>query len=340
MDALTEGRSKPRRWQGITGMHRLLRTLLSCLAALALLGMLLPLQRAWFPSNDGLAWALDLFAHWQPWYAVAWGLSCTLMAIGQRRWLWALPVAALPWLTASRPATEALRPTELVVVVANVNIHQRDPHRLLEWLRTHPANIVVLTELSPTYAKQLAAAANGGFSHAAIHAQDSPPGLGILSDRPLHDQRLHSDALGALHLETRIVLHGQSIRLIAVHPKPPMAVRKFRARDQLLRELAQSTTHPLIVAGDLNATPWSSALYAAQRHQLLRVTGSAPTYPSEGAGLIGIGIDHVLVSPQLAGTFRQRGPDIGSDHLPVRAGLAWHSAPARSAAGTAPSSPE
>ncbi|MEG1681447.1 MAG: endonuclease/exonuclease/phosphatase family protein, partial [Stenotrophomonas sp.] len=151
-------------------------------------------------------------------------------------------------------------------------------------------------------------------------------------DRPLHDRHLHTDALGALHLETRIDLQGQSVRLIAVHPKPPMAVRKFRARDRLLRELGQSSSQALIVAGDLNATPWSSALYTAQRHRLLRITGSAPTYPSDGAGLIGIGIDHVLVSSQLAGTFRQRGPNIGSDHLPVRAGLSWHAAPGRSAA--------
>ena len=339
MDALTESNPKPRPWHRSTGMHRSLQTMLRCLAAIALLGMLLPLQRAWFPGDNGLAWALDLFAHWQPWYAVAWGVSFTLMGISQRRWLWALPLAALPWLTASRPASETLQPTELVVVVANVNIHQRDPHRLLDWLRAHPANIVVLTELSPAYAEQLAASANGGFPHAAMHPQDSPPGLGILSDRPLHDQRLLTDALGALHLETRIDLQGHSVRLIAVHPKPPMAVRKFRARDRLLRELAQSSTQPLIVAGDLNATPWSSALYAAQRHQLLRITGSAPTYPSEGAGLIGIGIDHVLVSSQLAGTFRQRGPDIGSDHLPVRAGLTWRAAPVHAAAAPPATSP-
>jgi len=44
--------------------------------------------------------------------------------------------------------------------------------------------------------------------------------------------------------------------------------------------------------------------------------------------VIGIGIDHVLVSPQLAGSFHQRGPDIGSDHLPVRVGIRWQAAQA------------
>jgi len=49
----------------------------------------------------------------------------------------------------------------------------------------------------------------------------------------------------------------------------------------------------------------------------------APTYPSEGRGLFGIGIDHVLVSSGFVQTGAERGPDIGSDHLPVRAGLRW-----------------
>lgn len=299
------------------------RRFLQWTAVIALAGLLLPLQRANFPGDDGLAWALDLFAHWQPWYALAWAASCSLLAISRRRWLWGLPLALLPCLTASQTAAGSQLPSELTLVVANVNIRQHDPHRLLQWLRSHPANIVVLTELSPAYAQQLTAVGNGGFRHAALHPSESPPGLGILSDRPLHRPSLHADALGAFYLETWIDLQGRAVRLLAVHPKPPMAVRKFRARDRLLRGLGQSPAQPTIIAGDLNATPWSSALYTAQQHQLRRITGSAPTYPSEGAGLIGIGIDHVLVSPQLLGSFHQRGPDIGSDHLPVRAGLRW-----------------
>ncbi len=328
MEAEQRTSSQPRRQphQAIA-MRWLPRPALQCLAALALLGILLPLQRAWFPGQSGIAWVLDLFAHWQPFYALAWLLSCALLAVGHRYWLWALPLTFLPWFSASRETTGASPSSELVIVVANVNIHQRDPARLLQWLRDDPANIVVLTELSTAYAEQLAAAGNGGFRHAVLHAQDSPPGLGILSDRPLQTPRLHADALGALRLETRIDLQGRSIHLIAVHPKPPMAIRKFRARDQLLRDLAQTSTGPTIIAGDLNATPWSSALFIAEQQGLRRATGAAPTYPSEGAGLLGIAIDHVLVSAPLAGTFRQRGPDIGSDHLPVRVGLSWSASP-------------
>lgn len=303
--------------------RRTIPALLRCIAALALVGMLIPLQRSAFPGNNGFAWALDLFAHWQPWYAATWLAISALLSSTNRRWLWGLPLAALPWLTASQPAAQSQQPTQLNIVVANVNIRQHDPQQLLQWLHRQPANIVVLTELSPSYAQQLAAAGNGGFRHTLLHPKDSPPGLGILSDRPLRQPTLHADALGAFYLDTWFDLHGQPVRLLAVHPKPPMAVRKFNARDNLLRELAGSSSGATVMAGDLNATAWSSALYAVQQHHLLRVTGAAPTYPSEGVGLIGIGIDHVLVSTHLAGTFYHRGPDIGSDHLPIRAGIRW-----------------
>ncbi|MBD9480073.1 endonuclease/exonuclease/phosphatase family protein [Pseudoxanthomonas sp. PXM02] len=276
------------------------------------------------PGQGSLGWALDLFAHWQPLYVLAWLIACGIGALRDRRWLLCLPLLALPWFTASPKAPRSEGPPDLVMAVANVNIRQRDPAALLAWLQHQPADIVVLTELSPDYADPLARRSYGGFAHRALHPLVSPPGLGILSDRPLHDVRLVEDRLGALRMEAGLDIDGHRVRFVAAHPKPPMATRKYRARDKLMRELAVSATNePMIVAGDLNATPWSSALLGADMRALRRTTGGAPTYPSEGAGVFGIGIDHVLVSSGFAQTGAERGPDIGSDHLPVRVGLRW-----------------
>ncbi len=290
----------------------------------ALLGLLLPLQRAWRPGDGSLGWALELFTHWQPLYAAAWLLACLLGALRDKHWLLGLPLLVLPWFTASGVAPHSDEPPDLVVAVANVNIRQRNPDILLAWLRQKPANVVVLTELSPDYAAALAARKYGGFAHHALHPLVSPPGLGVLSDRPLRDVRVLADGLGALRMEADLDVDGRSLRFVAAHPKPPMATRKYRARDRLLHDLAtDAATQPTIVAGDLNATPWSSALLGADMQPLKRVTRWAPTYPSEGKGVFGIGIDHVLVSSGFERTGAERGPDIGSDHLPVRAGLRW-----------------
>lgn len=303
---------------------RVVSRLVPWIAAAAMLGLLLPLQRAAWPGQGSFAWAVDLFAHWQPLYAVAWLLACLLGSLRDKRWLIGLPLVALPWLTASPAAPHADGSPDLVVTVANVNIRQRDPDALLAWLQRSPANVVVLTELSPDYARALETRRFGGFPHQALHPLASPPGLGILSDRPLRDVRVLADSLGALRMDATLDVDGRAVQFIAAHPKPPMATRKFVARDQLLRTLAaQASRQPMIVAGDFNATPWSSAMRDPRMRPLKRITGWAPTYPSEGHGFLGVGIDHVLMSSSFAGTGAERGPDIGSDHLPVRAGLRW-----------------
>lgn len=289
-----------------------------------MLGMALPLQRAWLPGSGPVAWVLDLFSHWQPVHAALWLLACLLGASGRRRWLLGLPFALLPWATASRMAAPAEGPAKLVVAAANVQRDNHDPAPLLAWLERHPANLVVLTELSPAYAEALQRRAPARWRHRALHPQLSPPGLGVLSDRPLHDVRVLPDALGALRIEADFLLDGVDVRLVAIHPKPPWSTRKHEARDRLLGDIAAvARARPVIVAGDANATPWSSALLATRARGLARATGNWPTYPTEGGGIAGVAIDHILVSPHFARVHAERGPDIGSDHLPVRAGLRW-----------------
>lgn len=294
------------------------------IAAPAILGLLLPLQRAWLPGSGPLAWALDVLSNWQPWYATALLLACLLGASGHQRWLLGLPLTLLPLVTSSRMPPRLDGPADIVVAVANVNKRERDPRALLAWLKKSPANLVVLSELSPAYAEALQRHAFGNFRYRALRASISPTGIGLLSDRPLHNVRFIADGLGALRLEADIDLDDIGVRFIAIHPKPPKSTHKHTERDQLVRSLAASTRGmPTIVAGDLNATPWSSALLGAHSRDLARVTGYAPTYPTEGRGIVGFPIDHILVSPHFAVVQVERGPHIGSDHLPVRGALRW-----------------
>lgn len=292
------------------------------IATPALLGLLLPLQRAWIPGSGPLAWALDLFSNWQPWYAAAWLCACLLGASGNRRWLLGLPLVLLPFVTSSRMAPRMDGPADIVVAVANVNIRNSNPSALLAWLEQRPANLVVLSELSPAYAETLQSQIPEHLRYHALHPLISPPGIGLLSDRPLHNVRVVPDGLGALRLEADIKVNDVDVRFIAIHPKPPLATRKHVARDKLIRNLSDATRGmPTIVAGDANATPWSSALLGPHSRDLARITGLAPTYPTEGGGILGVSIDHVLVSPHFAMVQTERGPDIGSDHLPVRGEL-------------------
>jgi endonuclease/exonuclease/phosphatase (EEP) superfamily protein YafD len=313
------GAKRHTRFRRLPGLARWL--LLPCGAGLALplLNRLLP------PSANTFAWLIDLAAHWQLLYAPLWLALCLLCALRSGRWLLLAPVALLPlWNASARlPHDDGIAP-ELIVVAANVHAGNRDPGPLVAWLRAQPADVVVISELTPEYAEALEILLGDDYRYRELRPRPSPFGIGMLSRLPLRDAVLIDDTVGVQTLLADVDIAGRPARIVAAHPMPPLAPEWHDKRDTLLTSIAkQAGPLPLIVAGDLNATPWSIALIGAGRHGLLRTTGFAPTWPSSGRGAIGIPIDHVLASGHWRRGMSSRGPDIGSDHLPVRVALHW-----------------
>jgi len=290
------------------------------------LGLLSPLlNRLLPPSANTFAWLIDLGAHWQLLYAPMWLALCLLCAVRSRRWLLLAPFALLPlWSASGRlPESDGDTPA-LIVVAANVHVDNRDPAPLVAWLRAQPADVVMIPELSEPYAEALSHALGDDYRYRELHPRPSPFGIGILSRLPLRKAALIDDADGVQTLLAEVDIAGRPVQIVAAHPMPPLAPEWHGKRDGMLTVIAQKNSRlPLIVAGDLNATPWSTALIGLERHTLLRTTGFAPTWPSAGRGAIGIPIDHVLASRHWRRGVFSRGPDIGSDHFPARVALHW-----------------
>ena len=131
--------------------------------------------------------------------------------------------------------------------------------------------------------------------------------------------------LGSSHRLTVIAaFHYEERRftIIATHPYPPISSRCAQIRDEHLQStaaLAAETEGPLILMGDLNASPWSPIFQTMLNISGLRDTrrgyGLQTTW--KGAPLVRIPIDHALVSDEIVIHDRRVGADIGSDHLPV-----------------------
>lgn len=289
-------------------------------------GLLLPLLgRLWSSSSNTIVWLLDLAAHWQFLYALGWLGLCVICAARTWRWLLLAPLALLPLFSTSMPLqrVDDGKPA-LIVAAANVNLANRDPAPLVAWLRAQPADVVMLSELTPAYADALARQLGDDYPHREFAPDDSPFGIGLLSRTPLTDVELHASADGIPFLTAMIRSGNVPIRVVAVHPMPPIAPYWHGERDALLRMLAQQAGRtPTVVAGDLNATPWSIAMIGATHDGLFRATHHAPTWPVRGRGVVGIPIDHVLATMHWRQAGSSRGPDIGSDHYPVRATLVW-----------------
>lgn len=290
------------------------------------IGLLLPLVgRALLPSASTLAWAIDLAAHWQWLYAALWLLLCLIAAAQAPHWLLLSPFSLLPLATTSAALPRhAEGAPALVVVAANVHVGNRDPAPLVAWLERQPADVVILSELSGPYAEALSLALGDDYPYRELHPKNSPFGIGMISRRPLRNAVLTDDPDGVRTLAAEVTAGDRSARIVAAHPMPPLAPEWHIKRDRLLSTIVQQTGDtPIVVAGDLNATPWSTALFGAERSGLRRATGLAPTWPRSGRGVVGIPIDHILATSHWRRGDSGRGPDIGSDHYPVFASLHW-----------------
>ena len=278
------------------------------------------------PSASHLAWLIDLAAHWQ-WVYLPTGLLAAgwLLWRGYRIWpLLALPALVSAWVS-TPPTLPLIRSPEpaaqsLTVASANIHLDTQDLSALYDWAVAERVDVLVLLEVTPAHVAQLNTF--GDFEYRLIHPDYGPFGVAILSRLPLHAEGIIESTFETPVLRARVEWKGRNLALSAAHPMPPLSPAYHQARASMLeREAKWGAAHglPAILAGDLNATPWSNGMRVAAAHGLLRSAAYAPSWPSR---LPLLPIDHVLASPHWSVLERQIGPDVGSDHRPVLARLA------------------
>lgn len=322
--SLLNSRSKSVSSQGRARLIRYLDTRSRWLAPVCAFALVVPIiSDGLAGSSSGVEWLVDLASHWQWLYLAGLVFVCAIAIFNDRRralWLLALP---LFWLSAAKPAPDVGHkniPGTSVLAVATFNVHMgnHDTTPLARWLAETKPDVLVLHEVSPEYAKGLDAITDYPFRY--LMPRNDPFGMAVLSRFPLAQAQTVEDGDGLQHIETQLDWNGQPIRLTAWHPMPPISQYDHTKRNhqlQALAKAAKASGQPAIVAGDLNATPWSNAFSKLDQAGLRRASGLAPTWPAVGYGWIGIPIDHVLVTQQWSVVKRQVGPNLGSDHLPV-----------------------
>ena len=297
------------------------------LAILCTGGLLLPPLLALMAAESAgsIVWLLDLAAHWQWIFAPGLALAAGVATTADRRWALLLPALALPWLSASPmlpAATAAAGTASFSIASANVHMDNQDVRPLAQWLAREQPDVAVVLEVSPAYAKGLQAL--DAYPHRHVVAQDDPFGIAVLSRHPLLKAATLRDDEGIARIEALVAWQGRQVAVIAVHPMPPISARYAAVRNAKLSAWARSAAAaglPTLVAGDLNATPWSIAFNGLDALGLRRATGVAPTWPAALRGVAGIPIDHVLATRHWQRIASARGPDLGSDHFPVLARL-------------------
>lgn len=223
--------------------------------------------------------------------------------------------------------------TTLRVLHANANSRTGDPDRVADLIEKFKPDIVHIVEFDESWRRNLADALDD-YPCSVARPRDDNFGIALYTRLPM--RRSEIVALGEARLPTIIAeveTDAGLLTLVGTHPLPPVSARYSRLRDEQLTRLGDRVLDvgaPVLLLGDLNATPWSHAfrdlLDRAGLRDSERGFGVQPTWPA-GNLLLGVPIDHALHSPDIVIRDRRIGPDVGSDHLPLLIEFALHVGP-------------
>ncbi len=284
-------------------------------------------------------WIADLLANLRVQQVI--GVTVLLlMSIVTRRWRVSMIAVVLlaihiPWFSAAFPTSRGgpehdSRSDEVTVTVINV-LTQNPRHDLvLQELMLLDSDVVAVLELSTGLSNYLQSALGDRYPHVMLRPKDTSNfGIGLFSKYPLRDEDLFSTHEGIHSIAATVTVEGNSYRVFATHPLPPMNAGLFQDRNRQLNDVAERVVShrrrvervSSIVVGDLNLTPWSPWFAEFQDQTgLVRALDRfslQPTWYRYQSFPFGLVLDHCLCDPDLECRGYEIGSDIGSDHRSV-----------------------
>ncbi len=288
-------------------------------------------------------WVADLLTHFTAYYTVA-SASLLLLAVCLRRWRIAAVVAVVlslnvwaiyPSYVGGSTGEETLGPT-LSLAQVNILHKNRDRDRALDFFRGCDADIMFVQEIDPWWTRvilgsdvpyrfEVSRPADGSYGIAMlVHESVGGDGRVVIESTRVID--FADGFVGAERpaIEATLLLGGQRVKVLSIHPPPPVSAGLTVLRDSVIRQArvwAEEQDVPHIIIGDLNATPWSYVFSGLTGDGTLISTldcrGNQGTWPTHLPMPWLLPIDHCLHSPEWHCVDRRIGPKTGSDHLPL-----------------------
>jgi endonuclease/exonuclease/phosphatase (EEP) superfamily protein YafD len=274
--------------------------------------------------------ALDSLAHFRAHLAAAL-VVLSLLAFARRFWatgLGALLGAALGFGTSlptllGDPGDDAFATAGAYTLLQmNLRYDTADKTEALERIAETRPDVVTLQEVNTEW-QALFANLSVAYPYQAYCGTENRDGVAILSRRPFSPDPATERCRKVEGLITRSVdFNGQFVGVSSLHLEWPWPRPQWVQIDRLPEVLA-GLAQPSLLAGDFNATPWSAAVKAVAAAGGWRVVpGVGPSWmalqlPFLPAAKVGLPIDNLLVSPQVAVGEVRTLEATASDHLPV-----------------------
>ncbi len=221
---------------------------------------------------------------------------------------------------------------DIRIVISNVEMENDEYELWMKTVREVDPDVLIVLEPDQVWVEAIGSLIDD-FPERVIVPQANWYGMMLLSKLPMpkHQVRyLVQDDIPSIDAEVRLP-NGQTMRVVAVHPRPPEPIRgnDATARDAELtlwgKEFAKET-RPAIIGGDLNDVAWSATtrlfLRTSEMLDPRRGRGMFNTFHAKHVWMR-YPLDHVFVSPHFTISDVRRLPYIGSDHFPIQIDLRY-----------------
>lgn len=217
----------------------------------------------------------------------------------------------------------------ITLLIANVLTPNRQAQPLIDMIKEHQPDVILTLESDQWWQDQLDPALAEQWPNSVKIPLDNLYGMHLYSHLELTETSvkwLIQDDIPSIH--TRVTLpNGDSIRLFALHPRPPAPSESEKSlwRDAellLVGKKIHEDPQPTLVAGDLNDVAWSRTT-----RLFCRIGGMLD--PRRGRGLFSTfhakypmlrwPLDHIFVTEHFTLVGMQRLDYFGSDHFPILA---------------------
>jgi endonuclease/exonuclease/phosphatase (EEP) superfamily protein YafD len=233
------------------------------------------------------------------------------------------PAEATAALPAGAIVAAGTRPAAFNVVSVDASrLGAGDVARLGTYLATSRADVIVLSELGVDK-PALMDALRHAYPFQVQCPGEAPCALAILSRLPLGGAgaaQIASSKQPFVWAKVK-ALHAGSVTIIGTHlDGPGRSPGRHQVQMAALARFVRRIDGPIVLAGDLNISPWSKSFRTLRMMSGLSPAGlllpSWPAWP-----LPQVALDNIFVSPEIAVAAAGTGPAVGPSHLPVWARL-------------------
>lgn len=269
--------------------------------------------------NGFVGWIFDLLSHWQFLYFI---LGCLFFVLCIKKYaelsiicmISIFLVCLSSYHTPAHLAKTVKTPLEkpLKIVSSNVLFTTKNLDYLKSIIDKEQPDIIYLIEVNQQHMSSLENIAKEDRYYLFSNPHNSPFGYAVLSKEKIAFEKKNMP-------EEFLYFQKEGLCGALVHLMPPISQAGKEIRDntvsQLINTMNNCEEKTAFIAGDFNATPWSSPLLRLKQQGFHTGSHVLPTWPTFFYKWIGIPIDHILIKNNHSfSRYEVINPENNSDH--------------------------